>query len=55
MCYNTLTHSTNEDIFNINRKGDAKSRTLSRISDTTDTRCQMVFGSPWYIDPGVGR
>ena len=27
----TLTHSTNEDLLNIKRKGDPKSRTLSRI------------------------
>ena len=32
---NTLTHSTNEDLLNIKRKGDLKSRTLSRTSDTT--------------------
>ena len=35
---NTLTHSTNEDLLNIKRKGDHKSRTLSRTSDTTETR-----------------
>jgi hypothetical protein len=34
---NTLTHSTIEDILNIKRKGDPKSRTLSRTSDTTET------------------
>jgi hypothetical protein len=34
---NTLTHSTNEDLLNIKRKGDPKSRTLSRTSDTTET------------------
>ena len=34
---NTLTHSTNEDLLNIKRKGDAKSRTLSRTSDITET------------------
>ena len=34
---NTLTHSTNEDLLNIKRKGDPKSRTLSLTSDTTDT------------------
>ena len=33
----TLTHSTNEDLLNIKHKGDAKSRTLSRTSDTTET------------------
>jgi hypothetical protein len=34
-----LTHSTNEDLLNnnIKRKGDAKSRTLSRTSDITET------------------
>ena len=30
----SLTHSTNEDLLNIKRKGDPKSRTLSRTSDT---------------------
>ena len=35
---NTLTHSTNEDLLNIKCKGDPRSRTLSRTSDTTDTR-----------------
>jgi hypothetical protein len=35
---NTFTHSTNEDLPNIKRKGDTKSRTLSRTSDTTETR-----------------
>ena len=34
---NTLTHSTNEDLLNIKRKGDPKSCTLSRTSDTTET------------------
>jgi hypothetical protein len=33
----TITHSTNEDLLNIKRKGDPKSRTLSRTSDTTET------------------
>ena len=33
----TLTHSTNEDLLSIKRKGDTKSRTLSRTSDTTET------------------
>ena len=36
---NTLTHSTNEDLFNIKRKGDPKSRT----SDTTETRNPCVI------------
>ena len=35
---NTLTHSTNEDLLNIKRKGDPKSRT----SDTTETRNPCV-------------
>ena len=35
---NTLTHSNNEDLLNIKRKGDPKSRTLSRTSDTTETQ-----------------
>ena len=29
--YNTLTHSTNENLLNIKRKGDPKYRTLSRV------------------------
>ena len=33
----TLTHSTKEDLLNIKHKDDAKSRTLSRSSDTTET------------------
>ena len=32
-----VTHSTNEDLLNIKCKGDAKSRILSRTSDTTET------------------
>jgi hypothetical protein len=40
---NTLTHSTNEDLFKIKRKGDPKSRTLSRTSDTTETRNPCVI------------
>jgi hypothetical protein len=39
----TLTHSTNEDLLNIKRKGDPKSRTLSRTSDTTETRNLCVI------------
>ena len=39
----TLTHSTNENLLNIKRKGDPTSRTLSRTSDTTETR------NPWAI------
>jgi hypothetical protein len=31
------THSTNEDLLNIKRKGDPISRTLSRMSDITET------------------
>jgi hypothetical protein len=33
----TITHSTNEDLLNIKRKGETKSRTLSRTSDITET------------------
>ena len=40
---NTLTHSTNEDLLNIKRKGDPKSRTLSRTSDTTETQNPCVI------------
>jgi hypothetical protein len=40
---NTLTHSTNEDLLNIERRGDPKSRTLSRTSDTTETRNLCVI------------
>jgi hypothetical protein len=32
-----VTHFTNEDLLNIKRKEDTKSRTLSRTSDTTGT------------------
>jgi hypothetical protein len=39
----TLTHSTNEDLLNIKRKGDAKYRTLSRTSDITETRNSCVI------------
>ena len=48
----TLTHSTNEDLLNINRKGDAKSRILSHTSDTTETRNPCVishFVSLFYL------
>ena len=38
----TLTHSTNEDLPNIKRKGDAKSLTLSRTSDTSN-----LYASNW--------
>ena len=52
---NTLTHSTNEDLLNIKRKGDAKSRTLSRTSDITETGnpCVMkviLLACSTYID-----
>jgi hypothetical protein len=40
---NTLTHSTYEGLLNINRKGDPKSPTLSRTSDTTETRNPCVI------------
>jgi hypothetical protein len=39
----TLTHSTNEDLLNIKRKGDPKSCTLSRTSDITETRNPCVI------------
>ena len=39
----TLTHSTNEDLLNMKRKGDPKSSTLSRTSDTTETRNPCVI------------
>ena len=39
----TLTHSTNEDLLNIKRKGDPKSCTLSRKSDITETRNPCVI------------
>jgi hypothetical protein len=38
-----LTHSTNEDLLSIKGKGDPKSRTLSRTSDTTETRNPCVI------------
>jgi hypothetical protein len=41
----TLTHSTNEDLLNIKRKGDPKSRTRSPTSDTTETRNPSVIQS----------
>ena len=49
---NTLTHSTNEDLLNIKGKGDAKSLTLSRMSDITETRNPCVishFVSLFYL------
>jgi hypothetical protein len=33
----------NEDLLNIKRKGDPKSRTLSRTSDTTESRNPCVI------------
>ena len=39
----TLTHSTDEDLLDIKRKGDAKSQTLSPTSDTTETRNLCVI------------
>jgi len=39
---NTLTDSTNEDLLIIKLKGDTKSRTLPRTSDTTETRNPIV-------------
>jgi uncharacterized membrane protein len=38
-----FVHSTNEDLLNIKRKGDPKSRTLYRTSDTTATRNTCVI------------
>jgi hypothetical protein len=51
----TLSHSTNEDLLNIKRKGDPKSRTLSRTFDTTEARNPCVtkvilLASFTYID-----
>ena len=40
---NTLIHSTNEDLLNIKRKGDAKSQTLSRTSDITEIQNPCVI------------
>ena len=40
--FHSLIHSTNEDLLNIKRKGDPNSRTLSRTSDTTETRNPCV-------------
>ena len=42
---NTLTHSTNEDLLNIKRKGDPKSRT----SDTTERQALVSFKK--YMPP----
>jgi hypothetical protein len=39
----SLTHSTNEDLLNIKRKGDPKSRSFSRTSDTTEIRNPCVI------------
>ena len=39
----TPAHSTNEYLLNIKRKGDPKSRTLSRTSDTTEIRNPCVI------------
>ena len=39
----TLTHSTNEYLLNIKRKGDPMSRSLSRTSDTIETRNPCVI------------
>ena len=46
---NTLTHSTNEDLLNIKRKGDPNSRTLSCTSDTTETQALVSFKK--YMPP----
>ena len=51
---NTLTHSTNEDLLNIKCKGDPKSRTLSRTSDTIEIRnpcvIKVILACFTYID-----
>ena len=39
----TLTHSTNEDLYNMKRKGDPKYCTLSRTSDANETRNPCVI------------
>ena len=46
---NTLTHSTNEDLLSIKRKGDPKSRTLSCTSDTTERQALVSFKT--YMPP----
>ena len=38
-----VPYSTNEDLLNIKGKGDPKSCTLSRTSDTTETRNPCVI------------
>ena len=40
---NTLAHSTNEDLLYLKLKGDTKSRTLSRTSDTTEIQNLCVI------------
>jgi hypothetical protein len=37
------THATNEDLLSIKRKGDPKSRTHSRTSDTNETQNVCVL------------
>ena len=39
----TLTHSTNEDLYNMKRKGDPKYCTLSRTFDANETRNPCVI------------
>jgi hypothetical protein len=46
----TLTHSTNEDLLNIKRKGDPKSRTLSPTPDTTETRNPSIYNNIGHFD-----
>ena len=46
---NTLTHSTNDDLLNIKRKGDPKYRTLSCTSDTAETQALVSFKK--YMPP----
>ena len=45
----TLTHSTNDDLLSIKRKGDPKSRTLSCTSDTTERQALVSFKK--YMPP----
>jgi hypothetical protein len=42
-------HFTNEDLLSIKRKGDTKSRTLSRTFDTIETRnLQDIVGDDFF-------
>ena len=46
---NTLTRSTNEELLNTKRKGDPKSRILSRTSDTPETRNPCVINKSHFV------